>query len=460
MKYFLTKHKTKIFFSVLIFFVVITGMIGMRRAQKGSNDFDTFYNAGRAVLTGEGIYYTGEYYQKDNEVSPFLYPPFAACFFSLFAWMPLSLAAFFWNTLNIFLFWICLKLILGLLKISLSDFGMEYLKKNWVYCSMLAVIIFAIFLDNITMAQVNIFVLTLVLAALFFTQRKNEGIAGFLLAGAVFIKVTPVLFCIYFFMKRKWRALAGFSLGVLFLAFLIPTMIWGFNNNRVYHRQFLGRTLKPIAVEIMAHFREEKIHPLKKTASMIAHDRLTGRLTEKNQALPAVLTRLFLKDRQAYGYAAEPIYAVRRYERLPVFFGGISAPVLDAVLAVLTIFILCMLVWVFRPRKTVSDAAVNPDVLEWSLCFLTMTLLAPWARSHQFVFWLLPVMVFLLKKDFFKYSRLAKFIVLGGTVFYFLQALPYGKAIGFGAFANTALWISIFLLRRNMYGKAVKVEPV
>src|SRR5687768_1546883 len=85
---------------LLVLLLGITGAVAARRAVKGSNDFDTFYAGGKAVITGEGVYYSGEHYETTEE-SPFLYPPFAACFFALFAWLPLPLAAFLWNALSI-----------------------------------------------------------------------------------------------------------------------------------------------------------------------------------------------------------------------------------------------------------------------------------------------------------------------------------------------------------------------
>lgn len=54
----------RFYFFLLAAVIIATGFMTIRRAVKGSNDFDTFYQSGKAVLLGQGIYYSGEYYKK------------------------------------------------------------------------------------------------------------------------------------------------------------------------------------------------------------------------------------------------------------------------------------------------------------------------------------------------------------------------------------------------------------
>ena len=80
------KSMNKAIISAALFvlaFWLITGVVAVRRAKRGSNDFDTFYLAGQKVLRGEGVYYTGEYYENREGRGPFLYSPAAACLFWL-----------------------------------------------------------------------------------------------------------------------------------------------------------------------------------------------------------------------------------------------------------------------------------------------------------------------------------------------------------------------------------------
>lgn len=455
---------------VLAGFIVLMGLITAHRAHSGSNDYDTFYEAGRAVLTGEGIYYKGEYHEQGSKTGPFLYPPFAAIFFALFSWMPLSISAFTWSLGLVSAFAACFLWSLGQVNVRLHQ-----VKELWAQAHLIDKLIFPLFafvllLDNLTMAQFNLAVLAVCMAGLTLWRFDSKFFAGIVIAFAALMKVTPALFLIYFLMKRQWRVLGGALIGLIIGSIILPTLIFGLENNRIYHRQFLGRTVKPMIISIQAKFSApEEDHPLKKSAEEIEHVRLTSQLTKKNQSLSAAMSRLLLKNRNEFAFSdAAPIHAAKKYKKLPVLFGGINKKYLGAVIRGVQILLLLILIWIWSRRSRNPHPLKIP--IETASVFLSMTLLSPLARSHQFVIWLLPLTIAfcfnhgaLLKKGctymldkpniaFLTYGVRAAFL------FYILQAIPYGKAAGMGCWANVVLWISYITVLTHMAAKTQKLS--
>lgn len=438
----------KVLLILLAAFIIITGLVSSRRAVKGSNDFDTFYLAGRAVLeqTGE-VYYTGDTYEDAAAKGPFLYPPFAAIFFALFAWMPAAPAAFLWNAFNVLIFAAVLWLIAEILgKAAVKNLSQLSLPAKLAA----AAITGALLIDNLTMAQVNIFVFALTLSSVFLWQKNRSLAAGVTLSAAVLIKVMPVIFCIYFIAKRQWRLLAGVFLGFILFTLVLPTLVFGMENNRLLHRQWLGRTVKPLLIEYVGKWDERIAGPFPTRAAKVQHDRLTGRLTQKNQSLEAAMTRVLLRERNEYANDPEhPVHAAKKYQRMPVLLGGLRKEILGAVLFLtkLGIIGLMFILWL-RP----AGSNTSPEnILCLALAFTAMPLLAPWARSHQFIVWLFPYAVYFLGKTAASAANgvqphSKKWVSRGiylSMIFYVFQALPYGKAFGFGAWANLILWFAV-----------------
>ena len=434
----------KISLAIVLFliFVAVTGAISVRRSFKGSNDFDTFYTAGHSVLTGQGVYYTGEYYQADENQSPFLYSPFAACLFALVAWLPMGPAAFLWNALNILLFVACAGLIMGMVGFKWQDLPAQWRRLSWTDRILVSGMSLVLWVDNLTMAQADILVFFLAVAGLAALQKGRSWFGGVVLAASIMIKMTPALFIIYLIAKKNGKGLAGVALGIFLFTLVIPSLIFGHETNRIYHRQWLGRTVKPLMASTVALFHREAAHPRKKSAELIDHSYLSNLLIEKNQSLAGMLTRLFLKARPAYGHTAEPIYAARRYEKMPVL-----VPVPRALLSVLILLIKLGMVAVLfdlSRRKGPADRLGQTAAFDTALFFIAMPLLSPLARSHQFVVFSFAYFLFFLQKNKAGNQALGKYSggVMLATALYFLQALPYGKAAGFGAWAGLCLWLT------------------
>ena len=438
--------KKILFWGVITFFIVMA-VIGVCRTLKGSTDFDTFYMAGKSVLQGTGIYYQDEYYKDYDAVAPFLYPPVAAIFFALFAVFPLIFATLLWYVLLLGCLFFCYKFSVTLLTSwhwhpKRIDFS-QMPKIGFVF--ILAIAAFAI--DNLIMLQMNIWVLFLMLTALVFLKKKRMFLAGLILSLAISMKVTPVFFVLYLLAKKQWKVLSGCFVGGMFLILVLPTIVFGVNQNRVYHRQWVGRTLKPMLIETIHRINPEKEHPRKKSPAQWKSEYLANLLTASNQSLQAASFRLFLKDRNEYAFGTSyPIHAARRYQKMPVIGGGLSIAELEFALQFVKVLMLGSLFFLLMWKRFESESFYP---LEISIMFLSLTLFSPLARSHQFIYWLFPIMnvlFVLLAKPQKRYSKFLISTTVGVCFLYFSQILPYGKAVGMGAWSNLLFWSALFAI--------------
>ncbi|OGW82308.1 MAG: hypothetical protein A3G33_11430 [Omnitrophica bacterium RIFCSPLOWO2_12_FULL_44_17] len=437
---------------LIIVLVVITGLISVRRSQRGSNDFDTYYKAGRAVIQGSGIYYVTEGNNvppTEDHVSPFLYPPVAACFFAAFAVLPLSIASFCWNALNVCFFFWALVLSWQIMQPRPPNLLTVFQRIPKFDAVLFVGIGFSCLIDNLAMAQVNILVFLLTVISIDFWRKKREFWGGVILSCAILIKVTPALFCLYFLVKRKPKFLAGTLAGGIVLTLLIPTLIFGMEGNRIYHRQWIGRNVKPLLINVIQYFKKEAPHPDKKTPEQIRMMHLTSNLLKVNQSLEATITRLFLKNRNQYGpERGYPTYVVRHYEKLPVIGGGVSLETLETGVRIFELCLLIGLMFLFLSVKAPAQAGEYLYPLEFSLIYLTMTLISPITRSQHMVVWLFPILAAIWMNHCVPELIRVRSVMLLRTartacVIYFLQGLPYGQAIGMGTWANLILWCGI-----------------
>lgn len=434
--------------TVILLLWLVTSVITVRRSIIGSNDFDTYYNAGRAVIQSTSIY---EFDRGRGEGSgPFLYSPFAAILFALISFPSLGLSAFLWNTLTLILF--ALSCYLARREINRIKSQLHELRQSRMTAvSFLFVLVIAVMLvDNLSMAQVNILVLYLVLISIGLLGRNKEFSSGLVLSVAILLKLTPLIFCLYYAMKKLWRGIGGLMLGLILFGVLLPYMTFGAGELRENYRVWAQRLFKPIwASQVMAQSNRlpDILHPdpehLYQPEEVLLKSRLETLLTVKNQSLGATLSRWLLKDRNLYAQNEYyPIYLARRYEKMPVIGGGVSPRLLFSINLILQLLIIGFIVWCLIPKSNKDNSL--KAVLDYSLLFLTMTLIAPSVRSHQFIYWLLPILFLFLTDRMQGNLILTPFVrvcAVLGCLCYLLQAIPYGKAAGMGTMANLMLWI-------------------
>ncbi len=434
------KYKQKIlsFFekNKLLLIVVLTLIflgICLFRSMSGSNDFDTYYAAGKSIWEGRGLYYQGEYYEIKEGVGPFLYSPIAGIFFSLFCWLPMSFATIFWffiialsafYTINI-----CISS-LTLSKVSIKDLT----KRNWLLVALMIMII----LDNLLMMQINFVVLALIMLSFFFAENKKPISSGVVMSLAILFKMTPLIFLPYFLITNQRRVILSTIGGGILFTLLIPTLIFGAEQNRIYHRQWLGRTVKPAYIHVFNYFSPQEIHHKKKSLKIIKKDQQTANLIPNNQSLQSTMTRLFLKDRRKLAEISEPISIVLKYKNLPVVWPMEENQLRLIIKTTQLCLALLMLAFCFRHRRK--------RLICFSFILLTMTLLSPLTRTHQYAYWMPAILLLLLNsKEGIRPSKNRMLLIMLGVSLYFMQAIPLIKAAGAGTMANLVFCLTFVL---------------
>jgi alpha-1,2-mannosyltransferase len=86
-------------------------------------------------------------------------------------------------------------------------------------------------MSDLIHGNVNLFILFLVIAAVFAYQRGRPFVSGVVVALAIACKVTPALFIPYFLWKRQWKALAGCAVGLGLFLFVVPSAFFGWQDN-------------------------------------------------------------------------------------------------------------------------------------------------------------------------------------------------------------------------------------
>ncbi len=103
-------------------------------------------------------------------------------------------------------------------------------------------------MGDLSHGNVNLFILFLVVAALYAFHRGRDVTAGIVLALSIACKVTPALFVPYFLWKRAWRTLAGCAVGLVLFLVLVPGLFLGSQRNLQLFGSWLERMVVPYVV--------------------------------------------------------------------------------------------------------------------------------------------------------------------------------------------------------------------
>lgn len=201
---------------LLIFPFIILIITIIRGLEQDSNgDFFVFYNAGINFFSNAKLYFL------EGIERQFLYPPFAALVFGIFCILPFKISAMLWALSEIVLWYYCILLSKKIIEINSN------LKINTSIIILSIIFTFNIYLDNLSLLQVNSFVFFLILLSIYCFSLNKVKLSSLFLSIAIGIKVTPVFFFIWFVIAKKWKYLL-FSTIFLFIIFTIPVLIRGF----------------------------------------------------------------------------------------------------------------------------------------------------------------------------------------------------------------------------------------
>jgi alpha-1,2-mannosyltransferase len=270
-------------FAVLGVETILAGAV----AVTPRSDFPVYWLAGRAVREGRDIYGVAGPHGWQY-VYP---PPFAVAMVPL-ALLPQAWAMLVWFLLSALLTIWAVRMCVTMVR-DRSSTAEDVL---W-FSALPGLLLIGFYASAITRGQASVLVLWLVVAAIFW-ERKGRSLAGAAcLAGAILIKVFPVLLLAYFAWRRRWRFILA-TLALLAVgAFVLPGAALGVHRNWAYLRSW--------GTEVALPALESQPTP----SEMALQKQLFDFHKVRDESLYAVLRRL-THTRRARDWAAGVVLAM------------------------------------------------------------------------------------------------------------------------------------------------------
>jgi len=164
---------------------VIAVVVRAIAAPHQNTVFTVFRDAGGAWLNGADLY---------SHVGKYLYSPLAAAFFALFAWMPESIGAAIWR--------------LMIIGVYLSNFilWLRHFDKDLIFSEYFPLfLLLPLSLGNLNNGQASLLVIGLLLGACVAIKARRWTLAAFLIGGATFFKIYPLVIGLLLVVIYPWR---------------------------------------------------------------------------------------------------------------------------------------------------------------------------------------------------------------------------------------------------------------
>ena len=224
----------------LLVFVVVYAIANGRRTGMTS-DFNVFWTAGVNFNSGADLY------SGIGGAQRYIYPPFAAMLFQIFALMPMQVAASVYTIVNFILF----LLSIGISREILLHFKIEKRKLNiallfGVLCS------FRFFWYHTLFVQMNELMIVLCLGAVLASLRNREWLAIALVIAAAFIKVLPIFFIPWLLLRGNYKTFFKMAICTALCLFL-PWLWRGIHEGVMDVHNYYVTFLQP--------FKEGRVEP-------------------------------------------------------------------------------------------------------------------------------------------------------------------------------------------------------
>jgi alpha-1,2-mannosyltransferase len=201
------------------------------KALKDRSAIVRFMEQLRNMDSGEDIYHRYSY----------PHPPLMAWMLRQLARLPDLAGALVWFYLKVALTLLSLRWVFQMVEEPGRPFP-EWAKALTLLLSLRPII------GDLSHGNVNLFILFLVVAALFAYSRGRDVVAGLVLALAIVCRLTPALFLPYFLYKRSWKTLAGCALGLVLFVFVLPAGLLGQEENNKMLHSWIDMWIKPYLV--------------------------------------------------------------------------------------------------------------------------------------------------------------------------------------------------------------------
>jgi alpha-1,2-mannosyltransferase len=218
-------------------------------------------------------------------------------------------------------------------------------------------------MSDLSHGNVNLFILFLLVAALFAFHQRRDGIAGLVLALAISCKVTPALFVPYLIWKRAWTTLVACAAGLVLFLFFVPSLVLGWDQNTRDLRSWVNGMIVPYVEE--------------------------GRVTSEhqNQSLPGVVYRLATHNPSFSKFDEHNQYVPLQYDNFVDLDARHAQWIIKGCMAV---FVLLAMWTCHTPTQSRNGWRL---VAEYSVIVLGMLLFSERTWKHHAVTLVLPIAV-------------------------------------------------------------------
>lgn len=209
-----------------------------------SMDIDVYWEAGQRMLHGgRNLYAESE--DGTNQVGLFIYPPLFATLFAPITLLPRWAGYALWGLLELLLMAAGLRAARGLCDVPAGR------QARLFYLLMIAGLFGALW-TNLQEGQVNMLVVSALLAGAWLIERDKPLRGGLLLAAATHLKVIPVVLLPILLAQKRFKAAAGMTAGLLLLwaaplLYSVPNhgVVDGVKANVSLHGDYLDSIVKP-----------------------------------------------------------------------------------------------------------------------------------------------------------------------------------------------------------------------
>jgi len=254
----------------LVFLAV--GYVTVLRATKAfkQTDLTCYLVAAQSVLRGGA-----DLYSVTNERGwHYNYPPLFAIVMVPLAMLPLFWASLTWYVISVGLLAWTVSMCVGMV-------GKDPPQRNeWSLYALPVCVMAWPLISALTRGQASVLLMWLVVATFFYGRGGRSALGGLCLAGAIVLKVFPVLLLAYFLWGRAWRLVAATLVGLALGAYVLPGAVLGWQNNLARLHEWAALVAKPAVNASAAETRGQR------------YQELLDPTKSRNQSLPAVLVRL------------------------------------------------------------------------------------------------------------------------------------------------------------------------
>jgi hypothetical protein len=382
------------------------------RATGKGTDYNVFHMSGR--LAAERPRQLYEVDAGRDRTYTFLNPPVVAILMSPLSALPLGASAVVWFVINV----ACTGHAALILSRLLAPPGRA---TSFLLLTLVLALPYAV--ENIQLGQMHAVILYLMVLAFAELRGGRPMASAAWMALATAIKLLPGIFAVYFLIRRQWRALAAFVLVVLLLTAVPPAIALG----------------PPMALVLLAQFYRLQIAPYVSGESVqhAIYTRTALRKTLHDQDLGALLMRHLAADHAAPGYET---LALARLE-----LGTVRRAMFGCFVVVLAVSLLAA-----APRTGRPDTDPGGDDPLFAMFVVLSLLLSPRNRVAYWPVLMIPWAIVLARvmdaQRPVRVRRIAAWTLAASVILCVLTAVPVGRALTLGLWAQAALWAGLLVL--------------